>query len=136
MNGTYDHGYLHEFITQSILQWDKEITDTVQAGFRSKTIGTNKYKNRSKYVGQIELTHPFYLNYLYRCATHVNGSKAGFAELALAMNNKMATPLELRPLLHLNWLIIIDGSVQMKIQRSQSTKKLLDSPEHCILRKG
>ena len=132
----YDHGCLKEFGTSSILCWEKEITEAVQHGVNSKTVVSHKYTKIMKYVDEIESSHPGYLHYLYRAATHVNGPKAGFAELALAMNMKSATPLEVRPTLHLSRMVINRWFLANQGTEVSAKEKLLDSPQHCILRKG
>lgn len=59
-----------------------------------------------KYVDQTKSTHPGYLYYKYRSATNMNALKSGFADLALAMNNKSDIPLESQPSLYLNRKIV------------------------------
>ena len=88
----YDHGYLYEFGTTTILRWDKDITQAIQKGVNSSSIGLNKYKQKEKYVDQIESTDPGYLHFLYRSATNNQGIKSGFADLALVMNRKSTPP--------------------------------------------
>lgn len=63
-------------------------------------MNTNKSNIPTKYVDQIDLAHPGHIHFLYRYATNGKGYKTEFAALALAMNNKSATPLESRSSLY------------------------------------
>ena len=59
----YDNGFLYEFNTSTILQWDANVTKSINEGVSSTNISCNNYTTREKVVDQIEKAHPGYLHF-------------------------------------------------------------------------